>query len=80
MNREKNTPKKILRNYFLKQDTNKADDMLLFQFTLQAKRKTENQTKPFKGILPPKGRHWRVDVETLEQWDKDGLIEWSSNR
>jgi adenine-specific DNA-methyltransferase len=32
----------------------------------------------FKGILPPKGRHWRTDVETLDQWDKDGLIEWSS--
>ena len=32
---------------------------------------------PFKGIMPPEGRHWRTDVETLEQWDKDGLIEWS---
>lgn len=38
-----------------------------------------NSNKPFKGILPPKGRHWRTDVETLEQWDKAGLIEWSSN-
>ncbi len=34
--------------------------------------------KPFKGILPPKGRHWRTGVKTLERWDKDGLIEWSS--
>ena len=33
----------------------------------------------FKGILPPKGRHWRTDVKTLEQWDKEGLIEWSAN-
>ena len=33
---------------------------------------------PFKGLLPPKGRHWRVDVDTLEQWDNQGLIEWSS--
>lgn len=31
----------------------------------------------FKGILPPKGRHWRTNVETLEEWDKQGLIEWS---
>lgn len=31
----------------------------------------------FKGVLPPKGRHWRTDVATLEQWDKEGLIEWS---
>jgi len=35
--------------------------------------------QPFKGILPPQGRHWRTDVDTLEQWDKAGLIAWSSN-
>ena len=34
--------------------------------------------QPFKGIMPPKGRHWRTDVETLGQWDRDGLLEWSS--
>ncbi|MBQ0016813.1 MAG: site-specific DNA-methyltransferase [Bacteroidales bacterium] len=34
---------------------------------------------PFNGILPPVGRHWRTDVETLELWDKNGLIEWSDN-
>ncbi len=33
---------------------------------------------PFKGQLPPKGRHWRTDVPTLEKWDEEGLIEWSS--
>jgi adenine-specific DNA-methyltransferase len=32
----------------------------------------------FKGMFPPKGRHWRTDVKTLELWDKQGLIEWSS--
>ncbi len=37
-----------------------------------------NSNKPFKGILPPKGRHWRADINTLEHWDKQGLIEWSS--
>ena len=36
-----------------------------------------NTSKPFKGILPPKGRHWRSDVSVLEQWDSEGLIEWS---
>ena len=34
--------------------------------------------QPFKGILPPKGRHWRTDVETLKILDKQGMIEWSS--
>ncbi len=36
-------------------------------------------SQAFKGILPPPGRHWRSDVSILEQWDKDGLIEWSDN-
>ncbi len=41
--------------------------------------KKGNSNKPFKGIMPPEGRHWRVSVETLEKWDDEGLIEWSSN-
>ena len=41
--------------------------------------KNGNSSKPFKGIEPPKGRHWRSDVKILEEWDKQGLIEWSSN-
>lgn len=35
--------------------------------------------KPFHGMMPPAGRHWRTDVETMEQWDREGLIEWSQN-
>jgi len=31
----------------------------------------------FRGQKPPKGRHWRVGVDILEQWDFQGLIEWS---
>ncbi|MGM9809267.1 MAG: site-specific DNA-methyltransferase [Paludibacteraceae bacterium] len=48
---------------------------------IHAPGETESGTSnlPFKGILPPQGRHWRTDVETLEKWDKEGLIEWSSN-
>ena len=41
--------------------------------------KNVNSNKAFKGIMPPKGRHWGTNIETLNQWDKDGLIEWSSN-
>ncbi len=37
-----------------------------------------NSAKLFKGKKPPVGRHWRTDVETMEQWDAEGLIEWSS--
>lgn len=47
---------------------------------IHAPGETENgeSNQPLKGILPPKGRHWRTDVATLEQWDKEGLLEWSS--
>jgi adenine-specific DNA-methyltransferase len=33
----------------------------------------------FKGLKPPKGRHWRCDPRQLEELDSAGLIEWSSN-
>ncbi|PJA88030.1 MAG: site-specific DNA-methyltransferase [Candidatus Moranbacteria bacterium CG_4_9_14_3_um_filter_40_7] len=38
-----------------------------------------NTGKEWKGIKPPKGRHWRSDPAILEEWDKQGLIEWSAN-
>lgn len=69
-----------------------ADKLKLFQkidqdgrhyttIPLHAPGETQNgnTSKPFKGIAPPKGRHWRSDVKILEQWDSEGLIEWSDN-
>ena len=46
---------------------------------IHAPGETDNgeSCKPFKGIYPPKGRHWRTDIATLEKWDEDGIIEWS---
>lgn len=38
-----------------------------------------NTGKEWKGIMPPKGRHWRTDPAILEELDKQGLIEWSAN-
>ena len=40
--------------------------------------KNGKSSELFRDMHPPKGRHWRTDVETLEIWDKEGLIEWSS--
>lgn len=34
--------------------------------------------KPWRGIRPPPGRHWRYSPSVLEQLDEVGLIEWSS--
>ncbi len=31
----------------------------------------------WRGMLPPKGRHWRCDPKELERLDEQGLIEWS---
>ena len=47
---------------------------------IHAPGETENgeSSQAFKGLFPPKGRHWRTDVKTLEKWDEAGLIEWSS--
>ncbi|BBE42438.1 Type III restriction-modification system methylation subunit [Conexivisphaera calida] len=33
--------------------------------------------QPWRGISPPKGRHWRYPPDVLEELDKKGLIEWS---
>ena len=33
--------------------------------------------QPWRGMLPPKGRHWRYPPEVLEELDRKGLIEWS---
>ena len=47
---------------------------------LHAPGETNGKTgQPWRGILPPAGRHWRSAPETLEALDKQGLIEWSKN-
>lgn len=34
--------------------------------------------QPWRGMEPPKGRHWRSNPKSLDELDKQGLIEWSS--
>jgi adenine-specific DNA-methyltransferase len=41
--------------------------------------KNGKSNQEFKGMKPPKGRHWRCDVDELNRLDSEGLIEWSSN-
>ena len=38
-----------------------------------------NTGKSWRGVLPPKGRHWRSDPKVLDDLDRQGLIEWSAN-
>jgi adenine-specific DNA-methyltransferase len=35
--------------------------------------------KEWKGMMPPKGRHWRYSRKKLTELDNHGLIEWSVN-
>jgi adenine-specific DNA-methyltransferase len=35
--------------------------------------------QPWRGKLPPPGRHWRCDPAILDDLDEQGLIEWSKN-
>jgi adenine-specific DNA-methyltransferase len=37
-----------------------------------------NTGKVWKGMMPPKGRHWRYDPKVLDELDAQGLIQWSS--
>lgn len=48
---------------------------------LHAPGETKNGStgQEWRGIMPPKGRHWRSPPNVLEDLDKNGLIEWSKN-
>jgi len=48
---------------------------------LHAPGETKNGAtgQEWRGMKPPKGRHWRSEPKVLEQLDRDGLVEWSSN-
>ncbi len=35
--------------------------------------------QPWRGIMPPKGKHWQYAPSTLEEMDKNGEIYWSKN-
>lgn len=35
--------------------------------------------KAWRGVLPPKGRHWRSSPDELDRLDALGLLEWSKN-
>lgn len=35
--------------------------------------------QPWRGMLPPAGRHWRYAPNILTELDNNGLIEWSSS-
>ena len=51
-------------------------------FPLHAPGETLNGItgQAWRGISPPKGRHWRSAPNKLDELEEQGLIEWSANR
>ena len=35
--------------------------------------------RPWRGRMPPKGKHWCTSPENLDAWDAEGRIHWSKN-
>ena len=66
------------RRLFAKTD---ADGRQYATIPLHAPGETANGVtgSAWRGIAPPKGRHWRTAPKTLDAWDAQGLIEWSAN-
>jgi adenine-specific DNA-methyltransferase len=67
-----------IKKLFKKQDKNGR-----YYTTIPLHAPGETQTgatsQEFKGIKPPKGRHWRCSPRELEELDSQGFIEWSEN-
>ncbi|MDP2807341.1 MAG: site-specific DNA-methyltransferase, partial [bacterium] len=78
-----NDPKRTLNEDDLKRLYKKVDNNGRYYTTVPLHAPGETRDgptgKPWRDMLPPKGRHWRCDPKKLEELDKSGLIEWSSN-
>ncbi len=78
-----NEPKAPLTDADIERLFKKVDENGRFYTTipLHAPGETKNGPtgQPWRGIYPPKGRHWRSDPKVFDKLDADGLIEWSSN-
>ncbi len=72
--KKKHSPEQI-RNLFKKID---KDGRRYTTVPLHAPgENAQHENKTFQGLQPPEGRHWRASVEKIEEWNNEGLIEWS---
>lgn len=69
---------KDIKNLFKKVD---KDGRMYTTIPLHAPGETKNGPtgQPWRGMMPPKGRHWRSEPRVLDELDKIGLIEWSKS-
>ena len=77
-----NDPREVLREEDIALQFPKVDERGRRYTTtpLHAPGETRNGPtgEPWRGMDPPKGRHWRYPPESLEKLDGSGLLEWSS--
>jgi len=57
----------------------KEDDQGKYVTTPLHSGRPPKHVPEWRGVKPPKGRGWAYTIETLEQLDKEGKIEWSKN-
>lgn len=63
-----------------KEYTKKDDDGRYKLVPIHAPGTRNGETgKPWRGKMPPKGKHWQVPPAKLDELDRDGLIHWSKN-
>lgn len=69
---------KDIKNLFKKVD---KDGRMYTTIPLHAPGETKNGPtgQLWRGMMPPKGRHWRSEPRVLDELDKIGLIEWSKS-
>lgn len=78
-----NEPKKALDEVDIKRLFKKVDKNGRKYTTIPLHAPGETKNGPtgqqWRGMMPPKGRHWRSEPKVLDELDKIGLIEWSKS-
>jgi adenine-specific DNA-methyltransferase len=72
------TPEKIISSEYryVEDDTNR----IFKKVPIHAPGERNGETgKPWRGMKPPKGKHWQWMPSKLEAFDKEGRIYWSKN-
>ncbi|WP_429046522.1 site-specific DNA-methyltransferase [Aeromonas veronii] len=64
---------------WIKKEYNKVDEFGRYKLVpVHAPGVRNGETgMPWRGVEPPKGKHWRLSPSKLEERDKQGLIHWS---
>lgn len=76
-----NKPSVLAEDEWLAKEYNKTDEKGRFKLVpIHAPGVRNGETgKPWKGMMPPSGKHWQLTPEKLDALDLAGEIHWSKN-